>query len=118
MNYNTQLVGRRIMLDYYYMAQQPYYKPVCEYSQQEEEWDREGLLDPAWERQQKKTFTAWCNSHLRKAGTGIEAIEEDFQNGNEALNSKFYIILFILIIVFNWFLKSENLFMHLIQEDA
>ncbi|KAH9630525.1 hypothetical protein HF086_018441 [Spodoptera exigua] len=27
------------------------------------------------------TFTAWCNSHLRKAGTGIENIEEDFRNG-------------------------------------
>ncbi|ESO12433.1 hypothetical protein HELRODRAFT_93275 [Helobdella robusta] len=48
---------------------------------QEDEWERQGLLDPAWERQQKKTFTAWCNSHLRKAGTQIENIEEDFQNG-------------------------------------
>lgn len=28
-----------------------------------------------------QTFTAWCNSHLRKAGTQIENIEEDFQNG-------------------------------------
>ncbi|KAF5909084.1 alpha-actinin-2, partial [Clarias magur] len=48
---------------------------------QEEEWDRDLLLDPAWEKQQRKTFTAWCNSHLRKAGTGIENIEEDFRNG-------------------------------------
>lgn len=52
-----------------------------EYMHQEDEWEREGLLDPAWERQQKKTFTAWCNSHLRKAGTAIENIEEDFRNG-------------------------------------
>ncbi|XP_050407376.1 alpha-actinin, sarcomeric isoform X1 [Patella vulgata] len=51
------------------------------YMEEEEEWDREGLLDPAWEIQQKKTFTAWCNSHLRKAGTSIENIEEDFRNG-------------------------------------
>ncbi|XP_068920591.1 alpha-actinin-2 isoform X1 [Petaurus breviceps papuanus] len=29
----------------------------------------------------KITFTAWCNSHLRKAGTQIENIEEDFRNG-------------------------------------
>lgn len=36
------------------------------YMEQEEEWEREGLLDPAWEKQQKKTFTAWCNSHLPK----------------------------------------------------
>lgn len=28
-----------------------------------------------------KTFTAWCNSHLRKAGTAIESIEDDFRNG-------------------------------------
>uniref|UniRef100_A0A672YL52 Actinin alpha 3b n=1 Tax=Sphaeramia orbicularis TaxID=375764 RepID=A0A672YL52_9TELE len=48
---------------------------------QEEDWDRDLLLDPAWEKQQRKTFTAWCNSHLRKAGTQIENIEEDFRNG-------------------------------------
>ena len=24
------------------------------YMQQEEEWEREGLLDPAWEKQQRK----------------------------------------------------------------
>lgn len=29
----------------------------------------------------QKTFTAWCNSHLRKAGTAIESIEDDFRNG-------------------------------------
>uniref|UniRef100_A0A669C9G9 Actinin alpha 4 n=1 Tax=Oreochromis niloticus TaxID=8128 RepID=A0A669C9G9_ORENI len=29
----------------------------------------------------KTTFTAWCNSHLRKAGTQIENIEEDFRDG-------------------------------------
>ncbi|XP_063499553.1 alpha-actinin-3 isoform X8 [Symphalangus syndactylus] len=52
-----------------------------EYMEQEEDWDRDLLLDPAWEKQQRKTFTAWCNSHLRKAGTQIENIEEDFRNG-------------------------------------
>ena len=26
----------------------------ADYMEQEEGWDREGLLDPAWERQQKK----------------------------------------------------------------
>ncbi|CAD6228079.1 GSCOCG00006342001-RA-CDS [Cotesia congregata] len=51
------------------------------YMEPEEEWEREGLLDPAWEKQQKKTFTAWCNSHLRKAGTSIDSIEDDFRNG-------------------------------------
>uniref|UniRef100_A0A8D3DKC2 Actinin, alpha 4 n=1 Tax=Scophthalmus maximus TaxID=52904 RepID=A0A8D3DKC2_SCOMX len=28
-----------------------------------------------------QTFTAWCNSHLRKSGTQIENIEEDFRDG-------------------------------------
>uniref|UniRef100_A0A4W3IYV0 Actinin alpha 2 n=1 Tax=Callorhinchus milii TaxID=7868 RepID=A0A4W3IYV0_CALMI len=51
------------------------------YMLQEEDWDRDLLLDPAWEKQQRKTFTAWCNSQLRKAGTQIENIEEDFRNG-------------------------------------
>ncbi|XP_071379594.1 alpha-actinin-3b isoform X6 [Centroberyx affinis] len=52
-----------------------------QYMTQEDDWDRDLLLDPAWEKQQRKTFTAWCNSHLRKAGTQIENIEEDFRNG-------------------------------------
>ncbi|XP_041107814.1 alpha-actinin-2 isoform X2 [Polyodon spathula] len=52
-----------------------------EYMTPEDEWDRDLLLDPAWEKQQRKTFTAWCSSHLRKAGTQIENIEEDFRNG-------------------------------------
>lgn len=45
-----------------------------------EEEDK-GLLDPAWERQQKKTFTAWCNSHLRKVNVQIEEINVDFCDG-------------------------------------
>uniref|UniRef100_A0A8K9Y0X6 Actinin alpha 3b n=1 Tax=Oncorhynchus mykiss TaxID=8022 RepID=A0A8K9Y0X6_ONCMY len=52
-----------------------------QYMTPEDEWDRDLLLDPAWEKQQRKTFTAWCNSHLRKAGTQIENIEDDFRNG-------------------------------------
>ncbi|XP_073718633.1 alpha-actinin-4 isoform X5 [Misgurnus anguillicaudatus] len=51
------------------------------YMEQENDWDRDMLLDPAWEKQQRKTFTAWCNSHLRKAGTQIDNIEEDFRDG-------------------------------------
>uniref|UniRef100_A0A673BTF9 Actinin alpha 4 n=1 Tax=Sphaeramia orbicularis TaxID=375764 RepID=A0A673BTF9_9TELE len=35
------------------------------------------LLDSKW----FITFTAWCNSHLRKAGTQIDNIEEDFRDG-------------------------------------
>uniref|UniRef100_A0A1I7ZDA4 Alpha-actinin n=1 Tax=Steinernema glaseri TaxID=37863 RepID=A0A1I7ZDA4_9BILA len=59
----------------------PPHTPTCDYTQPEEEWYHEGLLDPIWEQQQKKTFTAWCNSHLRKADTSIEVIEEDFRDG-------------------------------------
>lgn len=29
----------------------------------------------------QQTFAAWCNSHLRKAGTAIDNIEDDFRNG-------------------------------------
>jgi actinin alpha len=39
------------------------------------------LLDKAWERTQKKTFTAWVNSHLRKLGSSIEDIGTDFSDG-------------------------------------
>ncbi|XP_069090583.1 alpha-actinin-2 [Pleurodeles waltl] len=62
-------------------AQYNYVYEEEEYMNQEDEWDRDMLLDPAWEKQQRKTFTAWCNSHLRKAGTQIENIEDDFRNG-------------------------------------
>uniref|UniRef100_G3VWC7 Actinin alpha 4 n=1 Tax=Sarcophilus harrisii TaxID=9305 RepID=G3VWC7_SARHA len=79
------------MVDYH-AANQPYqYGPssggngggggVGDYMAQEDDWDRDLLLDPAWEKQQRKTFTAWCNSHLRKAGTQIENIDEDFRDG-------------------------------------
>uniref|UniRef100_A0A6I8T2K5 Actinin alpha 1 n=2 Tax=Xenopus tropicalis TaxID=8364 RepID=A0A6I8T2K5_XENTR len=58
-----------------------HYDSQNNYMQQEDDWDRDLLLDPAWEKQQRKTFTAWCNSHLRKAGTQIENIDEDFRDG-------------------------------------
>ncbi|XP_024087662.3 alpha-actinin-1 isoform X4 [Pongo abelii] len=65
----------RTIMDHYDSQQ------TNDYMQPEEDWDRDLLLDPAWEKQQRKTFTAWCNSHLRKAGTQIENIEEDFRDG-------------------------------------
>ena len=37
------------------MADEEYYDG---YMEEEEEWDREGLLDPAWEKQQKKVSEA------------------------------------------------------------
>ncbi|XP_032963409.1 alpha-actinin-1 isoform X1 [Rhinolophus ferrumequinum] len=40
-----------------------------------------GLLAFGLVQSRCSTFTAWCNSHLRKAGTQIENIEEDFRDG-------------------------------------
>ena len=31
-----------------------------DYMEQEEEWEREGLLDPAWEKQQRKVRNSVC----------------------------------------------------------
>lgn len=39
------------------------------------------IMDLAWQQQQKKTFTAWCNSHLRKRRLEINEITEDFRSG-------------------------------------
>jgi len=37
------------------MEQHGVYDPnTGQYMEQEEEWEREGLLDPAWEKQQRK----------------------------------------------------------------
>ncbi|XP_058489897.1 alpha-actinin-4-like isoform X2 [Solea solea] len=69
------------MVDYHAANNQSSSGAVQTYMEQENDWDRDLLLDPAWERQQRKTFTAWCNSHLRKAGTQIDNIEEDFRDG-------------------------------------
>uniref|UniRef100_A0A3P8VBP8 Actinin alpha 4 n=1 Tax=Cynoglossus semilaevis TaxID=244447 RepID=A0A3P8VBP8_CYNSE len=69
------------MVDYHASNNQSSTSGVQTYMEQENDWDRDLLLDPAWEKQQRKTFTAWCNSHLRKAGTQIENIEEDFRDG-------------------------------------
>jgi len=34
-----------------------------------------------WVLVQKKTFTKWTNSHLKKVGTGIEDVKTEFDNG-------------------------------------
>ncbi|XP_005737484.1 alpha-actinin-4-like isoform X4 [Pundamilia nyererei] len=69
------------MVDYHAANNQSTVGGAQTYMEQENDWDRDLLLDPAWEKQQRKTFTAWCNSHLRKAGTQIENIEQDFRDG-------------------------------------
>jgi len=35
-----------------------------DYMQQEDMWDREGLLDPAWERQQRKVSAGYLYSQV------------------------------------------------------
>lgn len=35
------------------------------YMEQEEEWEREGLLDPAWEKQQRKVSAFWMHWHFQ-----------------------------------------------------
>ncbi|KAL5968598.1 Alpha-actinin sarcomeric [Taenia solium] len=77
-------------MEYYYNNTSAYYPNDAYYGtriepEEEEEWDRESYLDPMWEIQQKKTFTAWCNSYLRKANTSITDIENDFRDGLKLL---------------------------------
>ncbi|KAF7233347.1 hypothetical protein EG68_04397 [Paragonimus skrjabini miyazakii] len=67
-------------MDYSYAGYVDGYYQTPE-EEEEEEWDRQAYLDPMWEIQQKKTFTAWCNSYLRKINTSITNIEDDFQDG-------------------------------------
>jgi len=47
----------------------------------EQQDDGSHLFNSDWIVQQKRTFTAWCNSHLRKVGQQIENIEDDFRDG-------------------------------------
>lgn len=43
-------------------------------------------LDDQWERQQKKSFTAWMNSHLRKRSLNCDSVDSDLQDGTLLLN--------------------------------
>lgn len=41
----------------------------------------QAALDAEWKRIQKKTFTRWCNEHLKKQGIEIEDLATDFGDG-------------------------------------
>ena len=41
----------------------------------------EAALDAEWKKIQKKTFTRWCNEHLKKQHMEITELSEDFSNG-------------------------------------
>ncbi|KAI6659265.1 Alpha-actinin, sarcomeric isoform X1 [Oopsacas minuta] len=45
----------------------------------------DGKQDPLWQKIQKKTFTAWCNIHLKKQGVQIVEIDRDFRDGRSLL---------------------------------
>lgn len=55
------------------------------YMDQEEEWEREGLLDPAWEKQQKKVSQSEASDrcYIKKMEWthSIHARMSDSQNG-------------------------------------
>lgn len=41
----------------------------------------EAALDAEWKKIQKKTFTRWCNEHLKKQGMLIDDLAMDFSDG-------------------------------------
>lgn len=41
----------------------------------------EAALDAEWKKIQKKTFTRWCNEHLKKQGMAIDDLATDFSDG-------------------------------------
>ena len=43
-----------------------YYGDDVDYMEQEDEWEREGLLDPAWEKQQKKVIKIKAGDSTQK----------------------------------------------------
>lgn len=52
------------------------------YMEQEEEWEREGLLDPAWEKQQKKVSDALDIIFIEKKNLFGCRINSKFRMGN------------------------------------
>ena len=54
------------------------------YMEQEEEWEREGLLDPAWEKQQKKVGASIIKS-CKSTRTRIQFLE--WYTGNDPSTS-------------------------------
>ena len=42
-------------------------------------------LDAEWKRIQKKTFTRWCNEHLRNQNMVINDLSDDFADGVELI---------------------------------
>ena len=49
-----------------------------DYMEQEEEWEREGLLDPAWEKQQRKVGAKICRVRILVAKNAAVFREKHF----------------------------------------
>ena len=45
----------------------------------------EKALDAEWKRIQQKTFTRWCNEHLKKASLFIRDLSEDLTDGTNLI---------------------------------
>ncbi|OAF68421.1 hypothetical protein A3Q56_03854, partial [Intoshia linei] len=53
--------------------------------QEEKDWDFNEYTDQKWKEQQRKTFTNWINSHLRKCSTQIEDIFDELKDGRKLI---------------------------------
>jgi hypothetical protein len=49
------------------------------------EFTPKSILKSSWEKQQIKTFTNWCNFHLKKSDDQIENFEQDFRDGRKLI---------------------------------
>lgn len=68
-----------------------------DYTQQEEEWDREGLLDPAWEKQQKKVRKSKLSFELELKFSFLSEFHNDINlNCSCSAVEKFVVIALVL----------------------
>jgi hypothetical protein len=62
------------------------------YMEQEEEWEREGLLDPAWEKQQRKVNSSGQESHDSPKAVGRHQHAPNRQTGSYAHRHQFFTV--------------------------
>ncbi|GFR62743.1 alpha actinin [Elysia marginata] len=72
------------------------------YMEEEEEWDREGLLDPAWEKQQKKIslgldiYIQTVSTEEAVAGAIVARSFDRLPNMDEALSGRGYCVCWLM----------------------
>lgn len=64
------------------------------YMEQEEEWEREGLLDPAWEKQQKKVSVVCYNYYLCN-GKDVYVCSKQWRFMKK--NSYFFVFVYLIL---------------------